>query len=83
VPVLMLPAQAEQFLIAMRVQHTGAGINAAQQSRPPQFKAMVDTLLDRPEHRQAAQAMARKHGSFSHEQQTQDLVAEFEALLAR
>jgi hypothetical protein len=83
VPVLMLPAQAEQFLIAMRVQHTGAGINAAQQSRPPQFKAMIDTLLDRAEHREAAQAMASQHGSFSHEQQTQDLVAEFEALLAR
>lgn len=82
VPVLMLPAQAEQFLIAMRVQDTGAGINAAQQARPPKFKAMVDTLLDRAEHRRAAQALAHKYAGFSLEQQTQDLVAEFEALLA-
>lgn len=82
VPVLMLPAQAEQFLIAMRVQATGAGINAAQQGRPPQFKAMLERLLNQPSHGQAAQALAAKYGGFSHEDQMADLASEFERLIS-
>ncbi len=81
VPVLMLPAQAEQFLISMRVQQTRAGINAAQHSRPPNFKAMIQALLNQPSHRQAAQALAAKYASFSHEAQMSALVLEFEGLL--
>jgi UDP:flavonoid glycosyltransferase YjiC (YdhE family) len=81
VPVLMLPAQAEQFLIAMRVHQTGAGINAAQLRRPPDFAGMLAQLLAPTGPVDAAQALARKYAGFSHDAQMQELASEFEALL--
>jgi hypothetical protein len=66
----------------MRVQATGAGINAAQQGRPPQFKAMLERLLNQPSHREATQALAAKYGGFSHEDQMDDLTSEFERLIS-
>jgi len=78
---LMLPAQAEQFLIAMRVHQTGAGINAAQLRRPPDFAGMLAQLLAPTGPVDAAQALARKYAGFSHDAQMQELASEFEALL--
>ncbi|MBI3348344.1 MAG: hypothetical protein HY020_14205 [Burkholderiales bacterium] len=79
-PLLLLPMQAEQFLISQRVRETGAGINAAAQRRPVPFAALLAELLDKPEARLAAQAFAARYAGTSHEAQTEALVAEIAAL---
>jgi UDP:flavonoid glycosyltransferase YjiC (YdhE family) len=73
VPSLLLPAQAEQFLICMRMHEHGAGINVPQTPRPPAFRHMIRQLLDSPRHREAAQNLARKYASFNHTQQMQQI----------
>lgn len=80
-PVLMLPTQAEQFLMATRLEETGAGINVARRPRPTAFGPLVAELLNRPQHAQAAKALAQRYQAFTHEGQTHDLVDELEALL--
>lgn len=80
VPLLLMPTQAEQFLMAVRVEQTGAGINVAARPRPTAFKALINDLLTLPCYKHAAQAMAERHKDFTHEGQTQALVGEFESL---
>lgn len=81
VPLLLLPMQAEQFLMSRQVERTGAAINAAMRPRPTDFGALVDALLTRPAARQAAQAFAQRHAGFSHAAQVADLLARIEAML--
>lgn len=81
VPVLMLPMQAEQFLMALRVEEAGVGINVAARTRPTDYKAWLSQLLNQPVHRQAAQGLAQRYQAFSHERQTAELVAAFESLV--
>lgn len=80
-PVLMLPMQAEQFLLALRVEQAGAGINVASRPRPTNYKSLLTQMLGQPAHRQAAQALAQRYQAFSHEQQTAELVSAFESLI--
>lgn len=81
VPLLLLPTQAEQFVMAKRVEETGAGVNAAQRPRPTDFKALIQQLLTQPNYAQAARRVAERHQDFTHEGQTVALVDEFESLL--
>ena len=81
VPVLLLPTQAEQFLISRRVAATGAGINAAQLRRPSNYIAVIASMLGNSPCRAAAQAFAVKHADFTVAGQTQALVDEFERLM--
>jgi UDP:flavonoid glycosyltransferase YjiC (YdhE family) len=81
VPVLLLPTQAEQFLMATRLEETGAGINVALRPRPTAFNTLIAELLTQPRYTQAAQTLAQRYGGFTHEAQTHDLVDEFESLL--
>jgi UDP:flavonoid glycosyltransferase YjiC (YdhE family) len=85
VPVMLLPTQAEQFLMAMRVQESGVGINVAARPRPTPFGEILHELLDPPAHAQAhaqaARALAQRYAAFSHEGQTRALVDAFESLL--
>ncbi|MGH6646295.1 glycosyltransferase [Aquabacterium sp.] len=80
VPVLLLPTQAEQFMMARCVEETGAGVNAAQRKRPTDFKALIQQMLNTPGHAQAARAVADRYKNFTHEGQTLALVDEFESL---
>lgn len=81
VPVLMLPTQAEQFLMAVRVEQAGAGINVAARPRPTDYQALLKQMLQQPAHRQAAQALAQRYQGFTHEGQTTELVDAFESLI--
>jgi len=81
VPLLLMPMQTEQFLIARRVAQTGAGFNAAQGSRPVDYAALVVSLVRESSARVAAQAFAANHAGFTAQQQTDALVTEFERLL--
>jgi hypothetical protein len=83
VPVLLLPMQAEQFLISRAVGRGGLGVNAAERRRPVDYAALIQTMLDpRGHHKQAATGFANRYADFRSEQQTLDLVTAFESLLA-
>lgn len=83
VPLLLLPMQAEQFLISRCVARTGAGINAAEMRRPTDFEALIRRLIERPEARDAAAVIAQEHAGFDHDTQTREMADAFEALAAR
>lgn len=81
VPVLLLPMQAEQFLMARQVERAGLGLSAALRRRPTDFQALLRALLaaDAPP-RLAARAFAARHAGFSHAGQVQVLLARLETL---
>ena len=82
VPLLLLPTQAEQFLIARRVGQTGAGVNAAERARPLDYAALIGTLLGDSAQRRAAREFARRHADYTPQRHTRELADEFERLLA-
>jgi UDP:flavonoid glycosyltransferase YjiC (YdhE family) len=83
VPVLLLPTQAEQFLISRCVGRAGLGINAAELRRPLDYAALIKPMLDPAgSHKRAASAFAMRYASFTSAQQTVDLVDEFERQLS-
>ncbi len=81
VPVLLLPMQTEQFLISRQIQQVGAGVNAAMQSRPQDWRKLVRQMLDEDRHRHAAQAFAEQYKHFSPQAQVRELADVFEANL--
>jgi hypothetical protein len=82
VPVLLLPTQAEQFLISRAVGRGGLGINVAELRRPVDYVALIQPMLNPiGPHKQAATAFAERHADFTSAQQTRDLVDAFEAHL--
>jgi hypothetical protein len=80
VPLLLLPMQAEQFLMSRQVERSGAAINAAALRRPTDFGTLIADLLGDGPPRQAALAFAARHAGFSHATQVQDLVDRLETL---
>jgi UDP:flavonoid glycosyltransferase YjiC (YdhE family) len=82
VPVLLLPTQAEQFLMSRQVALTGAGINAAAMRRPVDYSATIGAMLGTSSYRAAARAFADRYADFTPRQHTQDLVDEFERLVS-
>lgn len=81
VPVLALPMQGEQFLVASRLEARGLGLNAARQLRPLNWGAMIDALTRDPAPRAAAHAFAAAHAGFTRDGHTRLLANECEALL--
>ncbi len=82
VPLLLLPMQAEQALLArVAAANTGAALNAAELPRPAPMAAALGRLLDDPAMRQQARAFAARYRGFSHEEQTRRMADQFEALL--
>jgi len=82
VPVLLLPTQSEQFLIARQVDKMGAGINAASRPRPVDYVSVIGSMLGATSHRAAAHVFASRYGGFTPRQHTLDLVDEFEQHLS-
>ncbi|MBB3220141.1 glycosyltransferase [Pseudoduganella umbonata] len=62
VPVLMLPMQLEQYLMARRVESWGGGINGARVKPDGDWRAVVRLLLDDNRFRTAAAAFAHRRG---------------------
>jgi UDP:flavonoid glycosyltransferase YjiC (YdhE family) len=75
VPLLLLPMQAEQFVMSRQLERHHLGINAALRRRPTDFRALIGPLLrdDAPQ-RAAASAFAQRHSGFTHQGQVADLV---------
>jgi hypothetical protein len=82
VPLLLLPMQPEQFVMARQVERSGAAINAAARRRPTDFKALLNELLADGPRRDAARAFARKYAGFSHAGQVADLLQRLQQLPA-
>ncbi len=82
-PLLLLPMQAEQFLLSRRVARSGAAINLAEQRRPVDLPALLRQLLAPGAARTAAAAFAHRYRSFDRAAQLDGLVDRFEALLAQ
>ena len=83
VPCLLLPMQTEQFLLARRIERTGACINAGARPRPVDFGSLVRELVADGPARAAARAFADQYDGFSPRQQTLDLCDAIEATIAR
>ena len=81
VPVLLLPMQAEQFLISRCVGRTGAAVNAGELRRPVDWAALLRRMLGEPGFRESAQAFARRHAGFTQAGQALELVQAFEQQL--
>jgi UDP:flavonoid glycosyltransferase YjiC (YdhE family) len=62
VPVLMLPMQLEQFLVARRVESWGGGINGARVKPDGDWRALVRSMLDDGKLRAATAAFAHRRG---------------------
>ena len=83
VPALLLPTQAEQFLVARRIGKIGMGINAAERVRPLDYITLIASMLGESSYRSAARTFADRYAGFTPAQQTLDLVDEFEKLLSQ
>jgi UDP:flavonoid glycosyltransferase YjiC (YdhE family) len=81
VPLLLMPMQVEQFLIARRVAQCGAALNAAMLPRPLDWRALVRRLLDEPAFAQAARAFALRYRDFGQQAQAEAMVDAFERQL--
>lgn len=73
VPCLLVPMQNEQFLLARRIERTGACINAGARAGPVDFGALIAELVADGPARRAARGFAKLHEGFGHEQQAIDL----------
>ncbi|QGZ37876.1 UDP:flavonoid glycosyltransferase YjiC (YdhE family) [Pseudoduganella flava] len=82
VPVLMLPMQLEQFLLARRVDSWGGGINGARVKAGGDWRALVRALLDDGKFRAAAAAFAHRRGARSVLERTEGVVDAFERQLS-
>jgi UDP:flavonoid glycosyltransferase YjiC (YdhE family) len=81
VPMLLLPMQAEQFVLSRNVeQQAGAAVNAAALRRPTDFRAVIAGLLQQPRYRNAARAFAERHRGFNHHDQVRGLLNQIETL---
>jgi UDP:flavonoid glycosyltransferase YjiC (YdhE family) len=63
-PVLLLPGHLEQYLLARRVAELGAGIGVEPEGPPPDFAALLRTLTEHGQYRQAAARFAARYAAF-------------------
>jgi len=83
VPVLLMPTQAEQFLMSRRVAQSGAGVNAAMLPRPVDWRRLVRQMLDGAPFRRAAQNFATRYEGFSQQRLACELSRALEASLQK
>ncbi|QBE66188.1 glycosyltransferase [Pseudoduganella lutea] len=82
VPVLMLPMQLEQFLMARRVESWGGGINGARCEAAGDWRAPVRQMLDDRQFRAAAAAFAHRRGDRTTLERAERVVDAFERQIA-
>lgn len=80
VPLALVPAVVEQYLICRRVEALGAGTIARDHSVVG-FTALLRALLEQPCYRNAAQVFARRYAGFTPRRPTAQALALIEAAL--
>lgn len=83
VPLLLLPNQLEQFLLATRVAATGAGIAVNPEAPLPDYPALIRMMLDTPGYRENARLFAKKYADFNQSEQQENIVARIEEIAAQ
>jgi len=81
VPLLLLPQQQEQNLLANHLHAQGLARNAGPRPDAASLRALIDELLDSPGPRAAARAVAASHAGFDTTAQMVAMVRTLEALL--
>ncbi|MBX3650374.1 MAG: hypothetical protein KF771_03230 [Burkholderiales bacterium] len=61
-PLLLLPSQLEQYLLARNVEKLGAGLMVHPETKAPDIAGSLARLLAEPGFSQQARALARHHG---------------------
>ena len=79
VPLICLPLGRDQFDVAARVVHAGAGVRLRPGARPAAIRAAVERVLREPDFRTAAQRMG---AAMVADAAAQRGIAELEALAA-
>lgn len=82
-PLLLLPMQLEQTLVARRVFEMGAGRVVEQGAPAPDYERWLGELLVDRQMRAHAAAFAARHADFEQARQLENLVTQCETLLAR
>lgn len=82
IPLLMLPNHLEQFLLGIRVAATGAGVMVNPDAPPPDYAAVIRTLLETNNYRAAAQHFAAQHADFDQQAQQERIVTTIEEIAA-
>lgn len=80
-PMLVLPSQSEQGMIAMRVRDLGAGIVSDERGTINHAPALVKQLLEDPGLRESAKGFAKRYRGETHEEAVQKIVTICEAKL--
>ncbi len=66
-PLLLVPQNVEQYLMALRVEELGAGLAVRHKRQEENFKGLLEDLLQIPSYRQAAGAFAKRYAGFNPE----------------
>jgi UDP:flavonoid glycosyltransferase YjiC (YdhE family) len=83
VPLLLLPTQLEQFLLATRVAATGAGIAVNPEAPLPDYPVLIRMMMDTPDYRENARLFAKKYADFDQNKQQENIVARIEEIASR
>lgn len=81
-PLLLLPMQPEQTLVARRVETLGAGRAVYPDHVPPDYAQFVNSLLADGTLRASASAFAARHADFDEARQFARVMDRCEALLS-
>lgn len=81
-PLLLLPAQLEQYLLARNVGKLGAGLTVHPETAAPDFAGALRRLLYEPVHAQMAHVLGQRHGSEPVEVLTERAAQRIEAAAA-
>jgi UDP:flavonoid glycosyltransferase YjiC (YdhE family) len=79
-PLLMLPGQLEQFVLARRVEQMGAGRLVNPEDAPGNLVARLTDILTHSVYRQNAQAFATKYAAFDQAKVEQNIALRIEEL---
>lgn len=67
IPLLLVPQNVEQYLMALRVEKMGAGLAARKMRQEVDFTGLLEALLRNPGFRQAARDFAKRYAEFNPE----------------
>lgn len=80
-PLLLLPMQLEQHLMACRVVELGAALMADQDNANPNYTELIGRLLAEPAYSRQARAFAEKHGDFDQREQSKRIAKRCEEII--
>jgi UDP:flavonoid glycosyltransferase YjiC (YdhE family) len=67
IPLLLVPQNVEQYLMALRVEELGAGLAVRHKRQEEDFTGLLEGLLQNPSYRQTAGAFAKQYAGFKPE----------------